>query len=325
MSYSVRLKPSATVFSAEKGECILSAALKNNIHLEYSCNAGDCGTCEARLVAGEVLLNDGSTLTEGPFLTCNSVPLSDLEIEISFFPELSRIQKKTVPAKVSRCKKITDDVLVLSVRTPPRNGLDYLAGQYVNISYGGVTRSYSIASMKKEEGELEFHIRYMPYGKMSKLLFNDLQENTLMRLSGPHGTFFVRDSEAPIIFLAGGTGYAPVKAMVESLIDNNTARRIFIYWGMPFGNMFYCSKPLGWGKNYNNVDYVPVVSGEDSGWDGRAGFVHQAVLDDFESLAEYHVYACGSPHMIEAARSSFLNQGMNANNFHSDAFTAAKI
>ena len=191
------------------------------------------------------------------------------------------------------------------------------------MSFDGVTRSYSIANSCTEAGGIELHIRKVHGGAMSEKVFSKMGENTLVRINGPIGTFFVRDSERPIIFLFGGTGYAPVKAMVEQLLEERSHRPIYIYWGAQKQTGFYSTLPDEWSNGNSNIKYIPVVSDVDPTWSGRSGFVHHAVLEDFADLQNFDVYACGSPLMIDAARKDFIERGLPEKQFYSDSFVAS--
>ena len=166
------------------------------------------------------------------------------------------------------------------------------------------------------------HIRLLPDGQLSRLL-TDLQLNQLMRIEGPKGTFFVRDAPNPLIFLAGGTGFAPVKAMLEDLLARQVQRDMYIYWGMPVSSSLYTDIANTWALAHKQVTYVPVISGTDPSWVGRRGLVHQVVLEDFLNLNKYHVYACGSALMCQAAKEAFVYQGLKAENFYQDAFVSS--
>lgn len=325
MGTIVKLTPSQVKFSAVKNKTILESALESNVVLEYSCKNGSCGMCESLLLAGEVSDEQERIYKAGErILTCQCKPGSDeIVIEAEYYPELAELTKKIVPCKVSSTSIAADEYMVIKFRLPPTVSFAFLPGQYINLHYQGVVRSYSIANAAVSEG-IELHIRQVANGVMSSLLFNELAVNTLMRLEGPLGTFFIRDDDRPIIFLAGGTGFAPVKAMVEKLIEQNSKREIHIYWGMNSGSAFYSNLPIEWATKHENIHYVPVVSGEDSQWSGRRGFVHKAVMEDFDNLSAFAVYACGSPIMIEAARADFVKNGLPGKHFFSDAFTVSK-
>lgn len=324
MSHIIKIFPSSIEFSGKDDESILDSALSAGIHLEHSCKNGDCGVCESELLAGSAVDAEGKLYGEGDrILTCNCRPRSRLELHAHYFPELAGQVKRVVPCKVSSVIMASHDVLKLILRTPPTSKTGFLPGQYINLQFKGVTRSYSIANANENDG-IELHIRNVPNGQMSSLLFDDLQENTLMRLEGPCGTFFIRSSERPIIFLAGGTGFAPVKAMVEQLLADESKREIYIYWGMPTAKDFYSELPSKWSCTFDNVHFIPVVSSSDDSWVGRKGFVHHAIMEDFNSLESFDIYACGSPLMIDASKRDFIAKHLSVDNFYSDAFTASK-
>jgi len=319
----VLVSPGGVEFEAESDQTILAAALQNKIHLQHSCKNGECGVCEASLVSGEVAF-DGNKISVGNFLTCKSVALSNVEIKAEYFPQLSQIIQKTVPVKVDTFERTVSDVVRLVLRSPPTNKLDYLAGQYVELTYQGVTRPYSIANAQNTEGKIELHIRKVETGKMSERLFAGVRENTLMRLRGPCGTFFLRESESPIIFLATGTGYAPIKAIVEELLAKNDSRPVYLYWGARYQADLYCELPKKWSNNYKNIHYIPVLSRLSEHWAGDVGYVQDVALAQHHNVNEYSMYACGSPLMIDDAKNKFIHSGLNLKNFYSDAFTAAK-
>ncbi|QTL39791.1 2Fe-2S iron-sulfur cluster binding domain-containing protein [Xenorhabdus budapestensis] len=325
MTTIVKLSPSQITFRAIKSKTILESALESDVVLEYSCKSGSCGMCESVLITGEVSDKQENIYKAGQrFLACQCKPTSDeLTIEAEYYPELAEIMQKIVPCKVSSTDITADEYIIIKFRLPPSASFAFLPGQYINLHYQGIVRSYSIANSNAQDG-IELHIRRVNRGAMSGLLFNNLSTNTLMRLEGPLGTFFVREDIRPIIFLAGGTGFAPVKSMVEKLIQQDSKRDIHIYWGMHNGSGFYSDLPMEWANKYENIHYVPVVSGEDSLWSGRKGFVHNAVVEDYHNLSTFAVYACGSPTMIAAAKADFIKKGLSGKHFFSDAFTESK-
>jgi CDP-4-dehydro-6-deoxyglucose reductase len=320
MQFEVEIQPSGVTFLTENN--VLEDALSKSIPLEHSCKNGTCGVCSAEIVSGEVENKEGQVVNIGKILTCCSKAKSNLVLIANYYPELVDIKQKTLPCKVASFDYVTDDIVVIRFRFPPKANFDYLPGQYVDLSFQGVRRSYSIANAKQESKEIELHIRKVPNGQMSALLFGQLKDNQLMRIEGPKGTFFIREGDKPLILLAGGTGIAPVKAILEQLNCENDLRDIYVYWGMPSIKAFYLEIFDEVSAMRENVHYVPVLSGDES-WEGRTGLVHQAVFDDFDSLEEYEVYACGSPLMIEAAKDLFLKKGLPESAFFSDAFTPA--
>lgn len=324
MSHLIKIFPADITYEGSDEKSILDAALDAGIHLEHSCKNGSCGICEADLLDGEVVDAQGTVISPGnKVLTCSCKPRGDLSLQATFYPELAGQVKKITPCKVVSATEVSSDVIKLQLRFPPTAHINYLPGQYLNLQYQGVTRSYSIANANEKEG-IELHIRNVAGGQMSQLIFNGLAENTLMRIEAPCGTFFIRQNQRPVIFIAGGTGYAPVQAMVESLIAEDAKREIYIYWGMAKSQDFYSSRPQEWADQHANIHYVPVVSADDEGWQGRKGYVHQAVMDDFTSLADFDVYACGSPVMIDVAKKDLMTLGLPVSHFYSDAFTVSK-
>lgn len=324
MDIIVKVQPSNVQFNAVENVTILDSALKAGVIIEHSCKNGSCGLCTSQLVLGEVIGQEGEIFTSGQsFLTCQCKPSSnEIVIEAEYYPELAGIVRKVTPCKVSSIDK-RSQFAIFKFRLPPAAAFKYQPGQYINLSYQGATRSYSIANADSNDG-IELHIRRVPDGVMSELLFSGVAVNSLLRMDGPIGTFFVRSDTKPIIFLAGGTGFAPVKAMVESLIAQESAREISIYWGMNSSKDFYSDLPIEWASKFKNIKYIPVVSGDVHDWDGRHGLVHETVIEDIQDMSNSCVYACGSPQMIAAAKQDFIHAGLLENQFFSDAFTASK-
>ena len=318
MKYNISLKPSEISFVSK--ECILDDALEQSIPLEHSCKTGDCGVCSAEVISGNVKNENGEIVHQGTVLTCQSKALSDVTLKVNCYLELALFKLQTLPCKVASFEYVTDDIVVLKLRFPPTAKFDFLPGQYVDLNFKGIKRSYSIANSKQVSSGLELHIRKVENGRMSEAVFTDLKQNQLLRIEGPKGTFFIRKDNKPLILVAGGTGIAPVKAMVEELLANQDQRDVHIYWGMNTKNSFYLKVFDELVMQYSHIHYIPVLSGDEQ-WGGRMGLVHQAVCDDFDSLSGYQVYACGSPLMINVAKESFSEKQLPAEQFFSDAFT----
>ena len=329
MKKIVKILPSGMEFEAVVDTSVLESALVENVVLEHSCLNGSCGVCKARLIKGEIDFFDpknkipNEEKSQGYFLSCQSKPLSSIEIEADYYPELSDLQRMVTPAKVNNIEFVAEDVVIVKLRLPPKGSMKFLAGQYFDLIIGGTRRSYSAASSSSNTQEIEMHIRKVQNGEMSSKIFNDLKLESLVRLDGPQGSFFVRESARPIIFLAGGTGFAPVKAMVESLIESNDTREIKIFWGASTHSGFYSQMPFKWASERGNIEYIPVLSGVDSSWSGEEGLVHKAVLKLVDNLLDYDVYACGSQVMIDAASNDFQKKGHDPKYFYSDAFVPA--
>ncbi|MBL1274671.1 MAG: 2Fe-2S iron-sulfur cluster binding domain-containing protein [Ectothiorhodospiraceae bacterium] len=326
MEYKVSLMPSGVEFLAAHDESLLDAALKANVILSYSCRDGRCGACKVKVVDGEVNQPNGQTgmskddYQDGFALACVAIPLTDIVLEATFHPELQGMKRKVQPTKVDSIDFPVADVAVLKLRFPPEANFEYLPGQYVELIYRGARRSYSIANILKAYDGIELHIKKNPGGLFSEFIFSELKLNQLIYVDGALGTFFVRESDRPIVFIAGGTGFAPVKSMVEKLLFEYNKKQIHIYWGMSRSADFYSGLPIKWESDHENVRYVPVVSDDDNDWRGRSGLVHKAVLEDFEGMSLLDVYACGSPLMIKAAEHDFACEGMDMNHFYSDTF-----
>lgn len=317
----VEVVPSKIQYPAAKESTLLDAALANGLFLQHSCKKGQCGVCVAEVLSGLVKNEHGMMVTCGEVLTCCSYAQSNATIKAQYYPQLAQIECKTMPCKVASIQNVADDIIILTLRLPPNAQLQYLAGQYIDLLYDGIRRSYSIANHDSSQG-VELHIRLLPNGELSQRLAK-VAANQLMRLEGPKGTFFVRQSDHPLIFLAGGTGFAPVKAMVEKLLSEQDARQIYIYWGMSSANRLYTDIAERWASLYSQVTYVPVVSQPDEQWQGRKGLVHEAILQDFEDLAAYHVYACGSQPMLEIAETQLMQHGLIKEHFFKDAFVSS--
>lgn len=324
MDFKIDIQPAGIVYQSPSDKTLLESAIANNLFLQHSCKTGLCGACSADVLSGLVKNEQGELISSGSVLACSSYAQSDLSLRINYFPELEQIACVTLPCKVAGCRLVTDDIVILSLRFPPTATLHYLPGQYIDLIYNGLRRSYSIANAKPTPNGIELHIRIIPDGAFSQLLTHQIALNQLMRIEGPQGTFFVREAANPLIFLAGGTGFAPIKAMIEQLLLSNDQRMIYIYWGMPKSKDFYTDIANSWARDFNQIRYVPVVSAENDGWEGRIGYVHHAVIEDFPDLKDYHVYACGSLPMINAAKDAFVAQGLSNMNFYADAFIQSK-
>ena len=325
MANVIRLTPSGVDFKANEQSTILEAALINNINLEYSCSNGKCGQCKATILDGEIDILSSRVeqvrehkLAEDVILTCCSIAKTGLTIEAEFYPELNDIEIKTIPAKVSNINYI-GDLLVLTLRLPPAAKFKFLSGQFIDLMWNGIKRSYSIASSSVVNNTIEFHIKKVNGGVFSEYLFNELKVNQLFRINGPLGSFFLRDTSSPVIFLCTGSGFAPIKSMVEKTIEMKLDREIYIYWGGRVSEDLYSELPYRWSQSNPNVYYHPVLSREDRAL-FRKGYVQSAVVSDHNDLSGFEVYACGSKGMIEDAKELLVQYGLNQKDFYSDAF-----
>ncbi|AXS78801.1 CDP-6-deoxy-delta-3,4-glucoseen reductase [Dechloromonas sp. HYN0024] len=333
MSYHITVQPSGREFAAESGETLLDAALRQGLTLPYGCKDGACGACKGKVVSGEVdhgksqphALKDDEKAA-GLTLYCCATAQSDLVIECKQLGSARDIPVKTMPSRIEKLEKLAPDVIELHLRLPANERLQFWAGQYIDILLkDGKKRSYSLANAPHDDAVLQLHIRHVAGGLFTEQVFSSLKVRDILRFNGPHGSFYLReDSKKPMILLAGGTGFAPIKAIVEHAIAENCQRPIAIYWGTKARIDLYQNElPEKWAAEHANITYVPVLSepAADDAWSGRTGFVHAAVLTDFPDLSRYQVYACGAPVMIDAARRDFVAQGLPEEEFFADAFT----
>ena len=317
-------------FPCEPGVTLLDSAKKHGLVLEYSCRSGRCGVCKAQVVGEtEVIHHDESVLSpeevaSGHILTCCRTALSDIRLDIEDLGQFADIKSKTLPCRVDSFRRLADDVIEVVLRLPPKDPLNYLSGQYVDIiGKSGVRRSYSIANTPRQDGKLEFQIRQVKDGVMSQYWFEELASNDLLRLEGPQGTFALRNTTPTnLVFLATGTGIAPVKAILEQLKADPELvadKNVWVYWGGRHAQDIYWAPDLG----SLPIAFMPVLSRPDSSWEGRTGYVQDALAHDEIDLADAVVYACGSEHMIHSAKEKLVTLGLPHKNFYSDAFVSS--
>ena len=339
MSFTVTVQPSGKQFGVAPADFILESALKQGVVLPYGCKNGACGSCKARVVDGSVERGPHSPtalrpeeIAKGFALMCCTRACSDLTIEARVVMA-GDIQIRKMPCRLASIQRVAPDVAVLKLQLPANEKLQYLAGQFVEvIMRDGTRRSYSMATAPHETGQLELHVRHMPGGKFTDALFGlvqpALKERDILRLEGPMGTFFLReDGERPIVLLASGTGFAPIKAVIEHAIHKSISRPMTLYWGGRRPQDLYMNELCQrWAAELANFRYVPVISDAlpEDGWTGRTGFVHRAVMADFPDLSAYQVYACGAPIVIDSAHREFTAIcGLADDEFYADSFTTA--
>jgi CDP-4-dehydro-6-deoxyglucose reductase len=333
--HEVRLEPSGHTFTVAPGETMLAAALRQGIGLPYGCRNGACGACKGVLRSGELAYDEyqeralhASEKSAGKALTCCTHPLTDIVFEVRELSGARDLAIRTMPARVERVEKPAEDVAVLFLKLPTGERLQFLAGQYIDILLkSGKRRSFSMANPPHNDQLIELHVRKSPGGAFSSYVFDEMKERAILRFEGPLGTFYLRndDSGKPLIFVAGGTGFAPIKAIVEHAFHHADDRPMVLYWGVRSKKDLYMPElPIGWQREHPNFTYIPVLSDplpEDE-WAGRTGFVHQAVLDDFTDLSGYQVYACGAAGMTDVARQTFVEgRRLPEDEFYCDAFT----
>ena len=332
--HQVRLEPSGHTFDVQSGETLLEAALRQGIGLPYGCRNGACGACKGVLRSGSLEYGDyqeralhDAEKAAGKALTCCTRALTDIVFEVRELAGAKDLAIRTLPCRVEKVERPAEDVAIISLKLPAGERLQFLAGQYIDILMkDGKRRSFSMANAPHDDACLQLHVRKTPGGAFSKYVFEEMRERAILRFEGPLGTFYLReDSDKPIIFVAGGTGFAPIKAQIEHLLHHGDDRPVVLYWGARSRRDLYLPElPARWQAENPAFSYVPVLSdplAEDA-WPGRTGFVHQAVLDDFASLSGYQVYACGAPGMTDVAKQTFVEQrALPEDEFYCDAFT----
>jgi CDP-4-dehydro-6-deoxyglucose reductase len=334
MPHRITIKPSDHSFRAEDDETVLESALREGHVIAYGCRNGACGTCKGRILEGTVeygtyqqtaLSNEDRN--RGYALFCQARPLSDLVIECREISAVRDIAIKTLPCRVQKMERLAPDVMLLHLRLPANERLQFLAGQYIDILMkDGRRRSFSMANAPHDDAFLQLHLRNYG-GPFSEYVFTRMKEKEILRFEGPLGTFFLReDSDKPIILLASGTGFAPIKAIVEHALHKGIPRPMTLYWGGRVRSDLYFSALAESWDQAQLLRYIPVLSEArpEDAWIGRTGFVHRAVMEDYPDLSGYQVYACGSPMMVEAAHRDFTAQcRLPEEEFYSDAFTPA--
>jgi CDP-4-dehydro-6-deoxyglucose reductase len=361
-NHKILVQPSGREFTAAEDLSVLAAALQAGITLPYGCRTGSCGSCKGRVRSGRVRHDahaaaalSAAELAQGQALFCCAHAESDLIIEARVSDALDGVLPRRMPARVERIDRPAADVAMLWLKLPAGERLQFRAGQYADfLLANGVRRSYSIASVPGTEGPVEFHVRHLPGGVFTDALFGAaapaIQERSIVRIEAPLGTFYLREqSSEPIVLLASGTGFAPIKAIAETIFERRLnrdepaagrrARPVILYWGARTrADLYLDALPRRWEREQPNFRYVPVLSDEPgvgahagdgpaaarmTCWEGRTGFVHEAVMQDLPDLSGHQVYACGAPAMVHAAQRDFVERcGLREQNFFSDAFVS---
>ncbi|HSV59140.1 MAG TPA: CDP-6-deoxy-delta-3,4-glucoseen reductase [Variovorax sp.] len=336
--YSITVEPSGRSFVAQGDETILAAAIRQGIGLPYGCKDGACGSCKCKKLSGEVAVGahqskalSAEEQINGYVLTCCSVAQSDVVLESRQVSEAGAFPIRKMPVRVQALTRQSHDVMAIKLQMPAGEPLQFHAGQYIEfILQGGVRRSYSMAnaphSLAAPGAGLELHVRHMPGGRFTDHVFGAMKEKEILRIEGPYGSFFLRDdSDKPIVLLASGTGFAPIKALIEHMAHKGITRPAVLYWGGRRPEDLYMDD---WMRErmavMPNLRYVPVVSNAvpDDNWTGRTGFVHLAVLEDMPDLSGHQVYACGAPIVVDSARHDYVARaGLPDEEFFADAFT----
>ncbi len=318
-------------FPVEESETLLAAGLRHGLALPFGCQSGGCGSCRVRLVSGTIDYPfpppalSAAEQAAGYILMCLAHARSPLTIALHQPPQLDSLRPRQLPVRALKKEWLAHDVLCLTLKLPKGDGFQYLPGQYVDLLLAeGRRRSFSIAN--KANGEtLELHIRVTPNGRFANWAAHEMPERAILRLEGPLGAFYLReDSSRPIIMVAGGTGIAPIHAMLDALLEKSPSRPTELYWGVRSERDLYLDAKLrAWADAHPQFRYVPVLSEPDVDWRGARGLVHEAVLAAHPSLAGHDAYLSGPPVMVRAGKDAFIAAGLSADDLYYDSFDYA--
>lgn len=331
MSFKVTVPASGHEFSVEQGETILEAALRQGIGLPYGCRNGACGKCAGELISGEIsyakeLRNLAlDQQQQGKTLFCQACPQGDIAIRAREISTARDLEIKTLPCRVESLQLLTHDIMRLQLKLPETERLQFLAGQYIEfLLKDGKRRAFSIANAPHDDEFIELHIRHVPDGQFGDYVFDGMKVKELLRLEGPLGSFYLREeSERPIIMMGGGTGFAPIKGMLEHAFHINIDRPIHLFCGVRARRDLYMDGMVNsWVQQHDNLKYTPVLSepAPDDDWQGKTGFVHEAIVEAYPDLSGFDVYMSGPPPMIKAGMDAFYAHGLPETQIYSDSF-----
>ncbi len=336
MNFNVRVQPGGHEFSVDAHETILDAALRRGLAFPYGCRSGACGACKSRLLAGSVnygtfkppALSDAD-VNAGYALLCQAHPVSDLTVEVHETSDADDIPPKILPCRVERLEQLSPDVIRVYLKLPPTERLRFRAGQYIDfLLRDGRRRSFSIANAPHDDERIELHIKRIEGGRFTGGAQFEFKEKTMLRLEGPLGNFYLReDSSRPVIFVAGGTGFAPIKAILEHAFAEGVTRPLHLYWGaVSRSGLYLDARVRTWETQHPHFRYTPVLSQPlpEDAWRGAQGYVTDVVLRDHPALHAFDVYASGPPVLVQAAHRDFIAHGLPQENFYADPFEFAQ-
>ncbi len=334
MSFKLTIQPGDHHVDIAEDQTLLDAAIHAGLMLPYSCRDGVCGACKGKVLSGSV--NYGKhgpdTLTdaekaEGLALFCCATPKEDLSIECRSVTRADDIPIKKLPCRIQEMTLAAPDVMILTLKLPASEKFAFRAGQYIDFLLpGNKRRSFSIANSPTDADTLEVHVRHVPGGMFTDQVFTTMKVRDILRFEGPLGSFFLReDSDAPIVLLAGGTGFAPIKGVIEYAIAQGITRPMVLYWGArDRAGVYQAELAEKWAMDHDWFKFVPVLSDmtPEDNWSGRTGLVHEAVMADLPDLSGHQVYACGAPIMIETAMTDFTQRcALPEEQFFADSFS----
>jgi CDP-4-dehydro-6-deoxyglucose reductase len=337
MTYQVTVQPSGHSFGVESSESVLDAALRQGIILPYGCRNGACGSCMGAVTDGSVDYPDGppaalsaADAAQRQALFCQARPASDLTIRIREVDAARDLEVRTLPCRVNKLEHLAHDVIRIYLKVPDTQRLQFLAGQYIDVLLKDhAPRAFSIANAPHDDNFIELHIRNVSGGYFSDRVFNQMQEKAMLRIKGPLGTFFLReDTDRPAILIGGGTGFAPLKGMLEHAFHTGLEKPLHLYWGVRAKRDLYLKElPARWLQEHTNFSYTPVLSEPmpEDNWQGATGFVTDTVIRDYPDLSGHDIYMSGPPVMVEAGHRLFMQHGLDVSRFFSDAFEYAAL
>ncbi len=332
MPHTVRLTDRPVEFPVDDGETILAAGLRAGLTLPFGCQSGGCGSCRVRKAAGAVRYRfEPAALSPaereaGYVLMCIAEPCSDVALELHQPVEMDAIRPRRLPVRVARREMLSRDVLGLWLKTPPVNPLRWAPGQYIDVLLDdGRRRSFSIANAPGPDGLIELHLRHVPGGEFVEWAMHKMPERAMLRIEGPLGAFYLReDSERPITLIAGGTGFAPARAILQRYLELGAPRPLDFYWGVRARQDLYRDDEIrAWAEGCERLRYVPVLSEPDPDWTGERGFVHEVALSQIGDFHGREVYISGPPPMVQAGKQALLAAGLDADHLFYDSFDYA--
>jgi CDP-4-dehydro-6-deoxyglucose reductase len=334
MQFTVGLSDSGVRFTVDDGETVLAAGLRQGLALPFGCQTGGCASCRVRCTSGEVDYAippnalSRAEVDAGYILMCLARPRSDLTLDLHQPPELAELRPRKLPCRVIEKRMLAHDVVGLWLKLPREDRpFKWAAGQYIDFLLAeGRRRSFSIANAWTRDCPMELHLRITPGGRFAKYVMEEMPERAILRFEGPLGAFYLReDSDCPVILMAGGTGFAPIKAMLESALAKNGSRKLHLFRGVRSRRDLYLDElPRKWAEEHaSRFAYTPVLSEPDGDWRGETGFVHDVLLKRYPRLAGHEIYMSGPPVMIQAGKKHFVAAGLNADCLYYDSFDYA--